>query len=327
MIGKSQDTISINNVRDITSDDEVVSKYFNITAIPSIILSPLRKDRNPSLSIFRLPDGNIGYKDFGTGEKGSIYRLLSKLWNIPIKQVYRRIISDYTYNSSNTLNIKSKRIKKLKKSCTTLNVKVREWKEWDIEYWNKYGISKEWLEYAEIYPISTIFFNNDTVSIPADKYAYVYVERKDNKVTLKVYQPYSERFKWISKHDSSVWDLWTKIPKTGDKLIITSSRKDALCIWSNTGIPSLSLQGEGYIPKESVINELKNRYKNIYILYDNDFQSEVNHGRIFGKHLSEMFNLKQIEIPDKYKSKDTSDLCLNYGKQTVKDVIFSLINN
>ena len=327
MIGKSQDTISINNVREITSDDEVVSKYFNITAIPSIILSPLRKDRNPSLSIFRLPDGNIGYKDFGTGEKGSIYRLLSKLWNISIKQVYRRIISEYTYNSSNTLNIKAKRIKKLKKSCTTLNVKVREWKEWDIEYWNKYGISKEWLEYAEIYPISTIFFNNDTVSIPADKYAYVYVERKDNKVTLKVYQPYYERFKWISKHDSSVWDLWTKIPKTGDKLIITSSRKDALCIWSNTGIPSLSLQGEGYIPKESVINELKNRYKNIYILYDNDFQSEVNHGRIFGKHLSEMFNLKQIEIPDKYKSKDTSDLCLNYGKQTVKDVIFSLINN
>ena len=53
--------------------------------------------------------------------------------NIPIKQVYRRIISEYTYNSSNTLNIKAKRIKKLKKSCTTLNVKVREWKEWDIE--------------------------------------------------------------------------------------------------------------------------------------------------------------------------------------------------
>ena len=45
MIGKSQDTISINNVREITSDDEVVSKYFNITAIPSIILSPLRKKK------------------------------------------------------------------------------------------------------------------------------------------------------------------------------------------------------------------------------------------------------------------------------------------
>lgn len=325
MVSKGQDNISINDVREITSDDEVVSKYLGINSVPIIMLSPLRKDKNPSLSIFRLPDGNIGYKDFGTGEKGIIYDLLSKLWNISIKQVYRRIIDDYS--PSNTLINKTKRQRKLRKSCTTLNVKTREWRDWDLEYWNKYGISKEWLEYAEVYPISTLFFNNDKTTIPAEKYAYVYVERKDNKVTLKVYQPYSERFKWISKHDSSVWDLWTKIPITGDKLIITSSRKDALCIWSNSGIPSLSLQGEGYIPKESVINELKSRYKDIYILYDNDFQSDVNHGRLYGKHLSELYNLKQIEIPDEYKSKDSSDLCMNYGREVVRNVILQLTNN
>lgn len=325
MVSKGQDNININDVREITSDDEVVSKYLGINSVPIIMLSPLRKDKNPSLSIFRLPDGNIGYKDFGTGEKGIIYDLLSKLWNISIKQVYRRIIDDYS--PSNTLINKTKRQGKLRKSCTTLNVKTREWRDWDLEYWNKYGISKEWLEYAEVYPISTLFFNNDKTTIPAEKYAYVYVERKDNKVTLKVYQPYSERFKWISKHDSSVWDLWTKIPITGDKLIITSSRKDALCIWSNSGIPSLSLQGEGYIPKESVINELKSRYKDIYVLYDNDFQSDVNHGRLYGKHLSELYNLKQIEIPDEYKSKDPSDLCMNYGREVVRNVVLQLTNN
>ena len=325
MVSKGQDNININDVREITSDDEVVSKYLGINSVPIIMLSPLRKDKNPSLSIFRLPDGNIGYKDFGTGEKGIVYDLLSKLWNISIKQVYRRIIDDYS--PSNTLINKTKRQRKLRKSCTTLNVKIREWRDWDLEYWNKYGISKEWLEYAEVHPISTLFFNNDKTTIPAEKYAYVYVERKDNKVTLKVYQPYSERFKWISKHDSSVWDLWTKIPITGDKLIITSSRKDALCVWSNSGIPSLSLQGEGYIPKESVINELKSRYKDIYVLYDNDFQSDVNHGRIYGKHLSELYNLKQIEIPDEYKSKDPSDLCMNYGREVVRNVILQLTNN
>ena len=325
MVSKGQDNININDVREITSDDEVVSKYLGINSVPIIMLSPLRKDKNPSLSIFRLPDGNIGYKDFGTGEKGIVYDLLSKLWNISIKQVYRRIIDDYS--PSNTLINKTKRQRKLRKSCTTLNVKTREWRDWDLEYWNKYGISKEWLEYAEVYPISTLFFNNDKTTIPAEKYAYVYVERKDNKVTLKVYQPYSERFKWISKHDSSVWDLWTKIPITGDKLIITSSRKDALCVWSNSGIPSLSLQGEGYIPKESVINELKSRYKDIYVLYDNDFQSDVNHGRLYGKHLSELYNLKQIEIPDEYRSKDPSDLCMNCGREVVRNVILQLTNN
>ena len=184
MVSKGQDNININDVREITSDDEVVSKYLGINSVPIIMLSPLRKDKNPSLSIFRLPDGNIGYKDFGTGEKGIVYDLLSKLWNISIKQVYRRIIDDYS--PSNTLINKTKRQRKLRKSCTTLNVKIREWRDWDLEYWNKYGISKEWLEYAEVHPISTLFFNNDKTTIPAEKYAYVYVERKDNKVTLKV---------------------------------------------------------------------------------------------------------------------------------------------
>ena len=37
------------------------------------------------------------------------------------------------------------------------------------------------------------------------------------------------------------------------------------------------------------------------------------------------FNLIQIEIPNEYKSKDTSDLCKNYGRQQVKKVILQLI--
>ena len=58
---------------------------------------------------------------------------------------------------------------------------------------------------------------------------------------------------------------------------------------------------------------------------DNDFKSDENHGHIFGKKLSEMFNLIQIEIPEEYKSKDPSDLCKNYNRETVQKVINKLI--
>ena len=112
----------------------------------------------------------------------------------------------------------------------------------------------------------------------------------------------------MNKHDGSVWDLWTKLPDKGDNLIITSSRKDALCIWANTGIPSLSLQAESYLPKQHVVQQLKDRFKNVYVLYDNDFDSSENHGRELGNLMAKEFDLIQIEIPDEYKSKDTSDL-------------------
>lgn len=328
MVSKGTDTISIDDVRRITTDYEVVNKYLGISVVPSNINSILREDKNPSLCIFPYKDG-LFYKDFGTNQSGNIYQLLSLYWNIPLNQVYRKIITDF--NSNNKLSCCKKSSKTIikRKSNINIKVKIRNWKPWDIEYWSSYGISLKWLEYCDIFPISHIFLihqNGEQLIISADKYAYVYIERKDNKVSLKIYQPYSTNFKWMSKHDASVWDLWTKIPEKGDKLIITSSRKDALCLWANTGIPSLSLQGEGYVPKEKVINQLKERYSKIYVFYDNDFENKVNNGRNYGRILAEKFNLQQIEIPTEYKSKDPSDLYKNWGKEVFLNVINQLIN-
>ena len=330
MISKGTDTIVIEDVRRVTTDYEVVNKYLGISVVPSNINSILREDKNPSLCIFPYKD-SLFFKDFGTNQSGNIYQLLSLYWNIPLNQVYRKIYNDFTsvnYKSCCCKNRITKTIIK-KKSNIDIKVKIREWKPWDIEYWSSYGINKQWLNYCDIFPISHIFLihqNGEQIVISADKYAYVYIERKDNKVSLKIYQPYSTNFKWMSKHDASVWDLWTKIPDKGDKLIITSSRKDALCLWANTGIPSFSLQGEGYIPKEKVINQLKDRYKKIYVFYDNDFKNEVNNGRNYGKAIADKFDLQQIEIPTEYKSKDPSDLYKNWGKEVFLNVINSLIN-
>ena len=328
MVSKGTDTISIDDVRRITTDYEVVNKYLGISVVPSNINSILREDKNPSLCIFPYKD-SLFFKDFGTNQSGNIYQLLSLYWNIPLNQVYRKIITDF--NSNNKLSCCKKSSKTIikRKSNINIKVKIRDWKPWDIEYWSSYGISLKWLEYCDIFPISHIFLihqNGEQLIISADKYAYVYIERKDNKVSLKIYQPYSTNFKWMSKHDASVWDLWTKIPEKGDKLIITSSRKDALCLWANTGIPSLSLQGEGYVPKEKVINQLKERYNKIYVFYDNDFKNKVNNGRNYGRILAEKFNLQQIEIPTEYKSKDPSDLYKNWGKEVFLNVINQLIN-
>ena len=330
MISKGTDTIVIEDVRRVTTDYEVVNKYLGISVVPSNINSILREDKNPSLCIFPYKD-SLFFKDFGTNQSGNIYQLLSLYWNIPLNQVYRKIYNDFTsvnYKSCCCKNRITKTIIK-QKSNIDIKVKIREWKPWDIEYWSSYGINKQWLNYCDIFPISHIFLihqNGEQIVISADKYAYVYIERKDNKVSLKIYQPYSTNFKWMSKHDASVWDLWTKIPDKGDKLIITSLRKDALCLWANTGIPSLSLQGEGYIPKEKVINQLKDRYKKIYVFYDNDFKNEVNNGRNYGKAIADKFDLQQIEIPTEYKSKDPSDLYKNWGKEVFLNVINSLIN-
>lgn len=325
MVARGSDSTSIEKVNDLYSDFDIAHKYLGITCVPEVINSPLRQDNNPSLRLFiNNRTNSLWFKDFGSGEKGSLYDLLARMWNVSKDKVYDRILEDMPAPAL----IRKHRVKVYRKSAGKVEVRVREWRDYDIAYWDSYGISLPWLKFGEIYPISHIIItkNGHSYPIPAEKYAYVYVERKDGIVSFKIYQPYSKEYKWMSKHDSSVWDLWTKIPEKGDKLIITSSRKDALAIWSNTGIPALSLQGEGYIPKEHVVQQLKDRYNKVYVLYDNDFQSEENHGRMYGKMIAERFNVTQIEIPEKWESKDPSDLVKNHGREVLREVIYELVN-
>lgn len=310
-----------------TSEFDIMRFYLNIDVLPALINSPLRQDRNASVSIFS-PDGvKVFYKDFGTGEHGSIFDLLGRMWNRTFSETITKIWDDIDRVKHNRINLNRTRRGVIHKSNSILEVRTRQWFDYDMEYWNSYGISREWLEFGDVYPISHILITRDNITkiIPAEKFAYVYVERKDGKVSLKVYQPKSQRLKWLSKHDSSVWDLWSRLPDRGDTLFITSSRKDALCLWENTGIPSVSLQGEGYVPKEKVINQLKQRFGRVIIFFDNDYDKDENHGHIYASRLSGMFDLDMVEIPSEYKSKDPSDLFKNHGAKTFRRVIKELV--
>ena len=321
--------VTLDDVLSKMSVFDIAAKYLGVTELPICINNPCRKDENPSLGLYYSNKYNtISYKDFATGETGNIFGLLTDMWNCTFDEMLDKIMSDNNITPSSKVRI-SHKYHIIKRSNTDLSVKIRDWEDYDIDFWSKYGISLEWLKFGDVYPISYIILtkgNGYQEYIKAEKFAYVYVERKDGKVTLKVYQPYSQKMKWLSKHDSSVIDLWTKLPEKGDKLIITSSRKDALCTWACTGIPCVSMQGEGYWPKEQVIEQLKERFKYVFVLFDNDFSAPENHGQLFAKKLSSHFNLLMLELPTELQEKDQSDIVKHYGRQKLRDVVLSLIN-
>jgi len=330
--GKSTDHEHV-ELTHLVTQTTLLSYYLHVYSLPIVIKSPLRVDNHPSFGLKMTDGGSIYYKDFKTGDHGNIFSLLGKLWDMDIYDVVAKIIKDVPIiRDSNTpevqINETTASIPGATNSNSQLACKIRSWKPYDIEYWEQYGCSLPWLQFAQIFPISHMIVTNSngTFNIPTEKYAYVYVEFKDGIESLKFYQPYSVAHKWTNKHDASVWDLWEQLPPTGDKLIIASSRKDAVCVWENTGIPSCSLQTESYLPKSQVIDELKSRFKQIYVLYDNDYTKEVNYGKQYGQHLATEHNLIPLIIPTTYFSKDPSDLCKNKGRQKVNEVIWNLVN-
>ena len=327
MISRGRSTVTKSEVEEYHSQADILREFLGIDNLPVLINSPLRRDLKPSFSLYSR-DGSILYKDFSTGESGDIYSLLEKLWGLPFKDVLVKIQEAFPLHKTAVLPRTTSRAK-VYSSDSILKCHIREWRKDDIDYWESYGVSLPWLKFGDVYPISHIIIekDNDTYAFPAERLAYAYVERKDGIISLKIYQPLSKVHKWSNKHDSSVWVLCTKLPEKGKKLIITSSRKDALCLWENTLIPSCSLQAEGYLPKSHVIDELKSRFENIYLLYDNDFKAEINHGRIFGRRMSEEFGLRQLEIPYEYLSKDPSDLVKNHGRKTLVKVVNDLLTD
>lgn len=310
--GNGEHSITLEDVLARTTEFGILYHYFNVSELPTVIHSPLRQDSRPSFGLYTLDGKRVHYTDLATKDRGGLFDLLMKYWGESYKGMLNHLWKDLpSFSNANVQfnSMKSERsyqYQSLKSRNIDLQCKVREWRDYDIEYWASYGISLEWLKYADIYPIShkIVIRDGQRYVFGADKYAYTYVERKEGKVTLKIYQPYNkDGYKWSNRHDRSVISLWTKVPEYGDRICICSSMKDALCLWANTGIPALAIQGEGYGMSDTAIGELKRRYSHIYILLDNDeagLQDAVK--------LSESTGFTNIVLPKVNDAKDISDL-------------------
>lgn len=326
-IGKP--TIRLEELLMKISEFDILHHYFGVKNIPCVISNPLRVDNHPSLGFYSTDGVKIHWVDLSTKERGGTFDLLGKFWGESYSNVLLHVWEDSSKiaKTNGFSEFADRKIVSTKEHSSNIDLqcKTREWRQYDIEYWESYGISLEWLKYADIYPIShkIVIKDGKRFVFPADKYAYTYVERKEGVITLKIYQPYNKKgFKWANRHNRSVVSLWTKVPEFGDKICICASMKDALCLWANTGIPAIAIQGEGYGMSDTAVSELRRRFKEVYILLDND-----KAGLEDAKKLSESTGFTNIVLPQFSGGKDVSDLFKSRGKEEFLKIVLSLFEN
>ena len=304
-IGVGNSSVCLEDILKRVSEADILFHYFNITEIPCVINSPLREDKTPSFGFYTSNGKKIHWVDYATNDRGGTFDLLMRVWNCTYLECLVRIYNELIKQSTVSIKTTFYNIHTTHKYNTSvlLQCKVREWKDYDLAYWESYGISLLWLKWAEVYPIShkIVIKNGIRHLFGAAKYAYAFVEHKENNTTIKIYQPFVKEYKWANGHNGSVISLWSKIPKTGERVIICSSLKDALCISCQLHIPTINVQGEGYDISDTAIKNLKSRYKRIYISFDTDTPGILN-----TKRLAERTGFIPI-IPDLGNYKDFSD--------------------
>lgn len=324
--------ITKNDVFSRVNSLEVFKSYCSNFDVSKPIHSPFRKDSNPSLGFFVGRKDEIVFKDLATGETGDCLDFVQKLFSITYFEALSKIACDFqfgqceffykdmSYNSSNISRLNANQIESLRSSFKkpTLTVKTRDWNSSDASYWFSLGITFKILQFYNVHPVELIFIN-DTV-IKADPLSYVYVTIEDNIEYYKVYQPFNkDGKKWFSSQNSEMLLGWNQLPERGTDLIITKSMKDVMSIVATLKIPCVALQSETTGISDSLIECINKRFTDIYVLFDNDYDKEVNIGKIKGREITDRVGGIQLEIPDIYQSKDYSDLILNLSKNKNKD--------
>jgi hypothetical protein len=320
--------INKKNLLEEISDENIFRYFIKDLQIGKIMSSPLRRDKNPSFGVYYYK-GTLFYNDFGLKSSGDCIKFVSKLFNISYKESISKIALDFGLENKYLLdksafktNVIGDFVKSNKRTYThkskIINITVRDWKQYDIDYWKQYGITISILNAYNVYPIKFLFINDNVY--PVDSYAYAYREEKDNIISYKIYQPYSI-YKWISNHNKTIHQGYIQLPHKGELLIITKSLKDIMSLCNVMNIPSIGIQNETVIAKKSVIKEYQERFKKVIILFDNDTT-----GIIHSFRYKTMYNLPFIILPYKYGCKDFSDLVKQYGAEKSKRILKNLLN-
>lgn len=150
-------------------------------------------------------------------------------------------------------------------------------------------------------------------------YGY-YGGKKEGVELWRIYFPKRKSYRFLSNWDSKKIQGIKQLPNEGKLLVITKSLKDTMCLYS-LGIPAIAPNSETLFIPDSMYEDLKSRFKNIVVLYDNDLAGVSNMRKI-----RDRYGAKCMWIPRSYGAKDISDFHKKYGRKKTLDLAKQAIN-
>tara|TARA_R110002167_G_scaffold9799_9_gene45271 strand:- start:215 stop:1216 length:1002 start_codon:yes stop_codon:yes gene_type:complete len=300
----------------ITEYDIFVYYIPGFKKLGKLFKSEIREDNSPTVSIIAY-NNKLLYKDFGNSDHTfDCFSYVSHKYNCSFIDALRIIDCDFNLNLNSKkavieftmgyMGYRQQNIPNYIKQNVIIRKKKRNWNQYDATFWGKYLVSKKILSMFAVEPISHYWVNNNRFSCKSITYAFRFNNR------YKIYSPYEIERKWISNTRKTDIQGYTQLPKKGERLILTSSLKDVLCLHS-AGYNSIALQSETQLPNEKLILELKDRFNKIDILYDNDFDNVNNPGQTMAKKICDLYGFNNICLPSELRCKDPSDLIHKVG--------------
>ena len=309
------------------SEEQLMEYYLHIPVKKGLFRSPLRRDKQPTCSFYRNKSGTLIFKDFATGQHLNVFDVVQSIFKCNYFESLRIIANDFGIVRDSALRknpgkINLNPIKIKDKEISKIQIEVQEFTDSELKWWGKYGISKDILKRFDVYSCKHVFLN-DQLFAKSQQHCPIfgYYGKKYQGLELwRCYFPKRTSFRFITNWPSKKIQGYDQLPKKGKLLVITKSMKDSMCLYS-CGITACAPNSENLFISDKVLDDLKNRFENIVVLYDNDRPGLYNMAKIRKEHPE----LTYVFIPKRYGSKDISDFYKDHGRKETLNLIKTFI--
>ena len=307
------------------SEETYMAYYLGIPVKKGLFRSPLRADNHNTCSFFRGRSGNLYFKDFATGQCLTFEGVVMEKYHCTYPNALKIIAKDFGYIQSS--EVKKQEIKIQPKfegeKETFIQVEIKDFSESELKWWNSFGVTKQTLDKYKVYSIKTVFLNGNIYAQSTQHspiYGY-YFGKKENIEQWRIYMPKRKEFRFIGNVSTKTIQGYKQLPDNGKLLVITKSMKDTMLL-SSLGIPAVAPNSETQFVSEKLLDEFRERFKNIVLLYDSDLTGV----RFMNKIRKQYRDLIVCMIPRKYEAKDISDFYQKYGRSKTISLIKESIN-
>jgi len=321
--------------------------YLSETGIK--ISNPLRLDKNPSMGFKHNNRGKLKVRDFAGYLWGDAFDLVAYLIKVSVEskigfvKVLKKIaadmdIDDIEIDEAERLQYEVPLdVKVIRNRPYRIEPVIRDWNEYDMEYWNNRGISVQTLIHFKVFPVASYYADRE--SQPTLKYtydtanpAYAYYNGVDanNVPKWDIYFPNHKKYmpKFIKSHMTMQGTL-SYNPKA-EILIMIKSLKDAMAVhelivsyFKKHTVTFIVPPSESISFTDRELEYFVNNHQRTYVLYDFDRIGIVKSNEIRRAYpVTQLFFTNGKYNSFDYGHKDFTDYYFKRGRSNV----FKLVN-
>ena len=307
-------------------NEEEIWSHYGVPITKGLFCSKLRNDKNPTCALNRTKSGRLMMKDFGTNWYGDCFAYVSELFHTSFTEALVIIANDFnlikTDLKKNKAKIEYTGEKIELKSTAIIQVEIRPFQQYELDWWAKQGITEKTLKKYKVFSCKNVWLNGNIFHLEKDNqlvFGY-YGGIKEGIELWRIYMPGKKRYKFISNWQSCKLQGAKLLPKDGgDYLVITKSMKD-LMLLHEFDIPAIAPCSENLFMSQKTYDKLKSKFKTIFLLYDLDSAGI----RASKKIKSEFPDIRILLLPRTKRCKDCSDFVKKHGKKAFLKLVTEL---